>query len=67
MGIAVKELSKSKLFVPKDISKQKVNDDYVILSPEMEAKLERAMKQIENGEYTVISSEEELHQFFENL
>jgi hypothetical protein len=44
-----------------------VNDADLYFTPEMEAKIERAMKQIENGECTVITNDEELHQFFENL
>jgi len=37
------------------------------LSPEMEAKIERAFQQYEEGKYTVIHNKEELQQFFDRL
>jgi len=42
-------------------------DEDWYLTPELEAKIKRAFQQIENGEYTVINSEEELRQYFDNL
>ena len=36
-------------------------------SPEMEAKIERAFQQYEEGKYTVINNKEELQQFFDRL
>ena len=44
-----------------------VDEDDWYLTPELEAKIERAFQQIENGEYTVIKTKEELHQYFDNL
>jgi len=44
-----------------------VDEDDLYFTPEMEAKIERAMKQIENGECTVISTDEELERYFDNL
>ena len=44
-----------------------VNDDDLYFTPEMEAKIERAMQQVENGEYTVISTDEELERYFDRL
>ena len=44
-----------------------VNEDDFYFTPEMEAKIEKAMQQIENGEYTVIKTKEELHRYFDSL
>jgi hypothetical protein len=44
-----------------------LKDDDLYFTPEMEAKIERAMKQIENGESTVIKSQEDLDNYFDNL
>jgi len=41
------------------------NDWY--FTPEMEARIEKSLQQIENGEYTVIKNKEELNQYFNNL
>ncbi|MCL2041871.1 MAG: hypothetical protein FWG84_07525 [Bacteroidales bacterium] len=44
-----------------------VNEDDWYWTPEMEAKIEKALQQIENGECTVIKNKEELRQYFDNL
>jgi len=44
-----------------------INDDDLYFTPEMEAKIERALQQIENGECTVIKNKEELRHYFDNL
>ena len=44
-----------------------VSDDDISFSPEMEAKIERAKQQIENGECTVIRNKEELRHYFDSL
>jgi hypothetical protein len=44
-----------------------INDDDLYFSPEMEAKIERALQQIKNGECTVIKNREELRNYFDNL
>jgi len=41
-------------------------DDYYF-TPEMEEKIEKAIQQIENGEYTAIRNKEDLRQYFDNL
>jgi len=44
-----------------------INDDDFCFSPEMEAKIERALQQIERAECTVIKTDEELEHYFESL
>ncbi|MCL2511142.1 MAG: hypothetical protein FWF09_03735 [Bacteroidales bacterium] len=44
-----------------------VGEDDWYLTPELEARIEKSLQQIENGEYTVIKNKEELHQYFDNL
>jgi hypothetical protein len=44
-----------------------INDDDLYFTPEMEAKIERALQQIKTGEYTVINNKEELRNYFDNL
>ena len=44
-----------------------INDDDLYFTPEMEAKIERALQQYKEGKYTVISTDEELNNFFESL
>jgi len=44
-----------------------VDEDDDFFSPELEAKIEKAMWQIENGECTVIKNKEELRNYFDNL
>ena len=44
-----------------------VNEDDFYFTPEMEARIEKAMQQIKEGKYSVINNKDELKQFFNNL
>ena len=44
-----------------------VDDDDLYFTPEMEAKIERALQQYKEGKYTLISTDEELNHFFDKL
>ena len=44
-----------------------VNNEDKYFTPEMIEKIERSMQQIENGECTLIQSEEELQHYFDKL
>lgn len=44
-----------------------VDEDDWHLTPELEAKIERALQQYQEGKYTVIHDKEELQQFFDSL
>ena len=44
-----------------------INDDDLYFTPEMEAKIERALQQVERGECTVIRTDEELEHYFDSL
>lgn len=44
-----------------------INDNDLYFTPEMEAKIKRAEKQIKNGESVTIRSDEELNAFFDSL
>ena len=44
-----------------------INDDDLYFTPEMEAKIERALQQYKEGKHTVISTEEGINHFFDSL
>ncbi|MDR1338570.1 MAG: prevent-host-death protein [Prevotellaceae bacterium] len=44
-----------------------VTESDLYFTPEMLAKIDRAMTQYEEGRYTVLRDKEELHQYFESL
>jgi hypothetical protein len=44
-----------------------INDEDLYFTPEMIEKIDRAIEQIKNGEYTEIKNKEELRNYFDNL